>query len=146
MNRAILVGNISNDLDLRQTNSGIACLRFTVACQRRTPNAQGVREADFINCVAFRQTAEFISRYFLKGTRIAVEGQIRTGSYTAKDGAKRYTTEIVVDNADFCERATRGSNAERGNAYAETETRPTALSPDYEDGFTPVDDDEELPF
>ena len=146
MNRAILVGNISNDLELHQTDSGIVCLRFTIACQRRIPNAQGVREADFINCVAFRKTAEFISRYFLKGTRIAVEGQIRTGSYIARDGAKRYTTEVVVDNADFCERVSRESAAGYSSVSAETASSSAPLPHDDEEGFTPVDDDEELPF
>lgn len=149
MNKTILIGNISTDLELQQTQSGTSFLRFSVACNRRVPNAQGVREADFINCVAFRQTAEFIARYFLKGSKIAIDGHIRTGSYTAQDGSKRYTTDVVVDNAEFCERATRSDNSSYGS-YNEA---PPPEAPAYnqqmsmtENGFTEVSDDDELPF
>lgn len=149
MNKTILIGNISTDLELQQTQSGTSFLRFNVACQRKVPNAQGVREADFINCVAFRQTAEFIARYFLKGTKIAIEGHIRTGSYTAQDGSKRYTTDVVVDNAEFCEKAVRNGNASYGDYDAPPPSAPPAYNHQMsmaENGFTEVPDDEELPF
>lgn len=149
MNKTILIGNISTDLELQQTQSGTSFLRFSVACNRRVPNAQGVREADFINCVAFRQTAEFIARYFIKGSKIAIDGHIRTGSYTAQDGSKRYTTDVVVDNAEFCERATRSDNS----SYGSNNEAPPSEAPAYnhqmsmtENGFTEVPDDDELPF
>ena len=101
MNKAILVGNLTRDPESRTTPSGVSCVTFTVACQRRFVNQQGVREADFINCVAWRQTADFVSRYFTKGSRIGVEGTIQTRSYDAQDGSKRYVTEVVVDNVEF---------------------------------------------
>ena len=101
MNKAILVGNLTKDPELKTTASGVSYANFTVACTRRFANQQGVREADFINCVAWRQQAEFVARYFTKGSRIGVEGTIQTRSYDAQDGTKRYVTEVVVDNVEF---------------------------------------------
>ena len=91
-----------------------------MACQRRFANQQGVREADFISCVAWRQTAEFIQRYFSKGSRIGLVGSIQTGSYTAQDGSKRYTTEVLVDNVEFVGSRQDGGGqaAQPGNGQA----------------------------
>jgi len=108
------VGNLTRDPESGTTQSGIVYCRFTVACQRRFANAQGVREADFIQCTAWRQTAEFVQRYFQKGSRIGVSGSITTGSYVGQDGQKRYTTEITVDNVEFV--APRSDNGGGGNS------------------------------
>lgn len=105
MNKVIIIGRICNDIELRQTQSGTATCRFTIACDRRFANKQtGQREADFISCLAFKNTAEFISRYFNKGKMIAVEGTLRTGSYKDKkhDDVTHYTTDVLVDNVEFC--------------------------------------------
>lgn len=101
LNRVILMGRITHDLELRQTPSGVPSLTFTVAVERSFAGQNGERQSDFIRCVAWRQTAEFISRYFGKGRMIAIEGNIRTGSYDDKNGVKHYTTDVYVDNASF---------------------------------------------
>lgn len=101
MNRVVLVGRLTRDPEMRTTSSGISQTRFTLAVNRRTINQDGTREADFINCVAWRGTAEAIAKYLTKGRELAVEGRIQTGSYDAQDGTKRYTTDVVVDNFTF---------------------------------------------
>lgn len=101
MNRAILMGRLTADPELRQTTSGISVLSFSIAVDRPFVSG-GQRQTDFINLVAWRQNAEFISRYFTKGQMIAVEGSIQTRSYEDRTGAKRTAVEVVVDRAHFC--------------------------------------------
>ena len=104
MNKVILVGRLTADPELRQTQSGVSSCRFTVAVDRRFADKNtGERQADFISCTAWRQTAEFVSRYFSKGKLIAVEGSLRTGSYTDKNHSDvtHYTTDVFVDNVEF---------------------------------------------
>ncbi|MCI1268651.1 MAG: single-stranded DNA-binding protein [Ruminococcus sp.] len=116
MNKVILMGRLTADPDLRQTTSGIASCRFTIAVNRRfTDKNTGERQADFISCTAWRQTAEFISRYFKKGSMICVEGTLRTGSYTDKkySDVTHYTTDVLVDNAEF---TGSKSDSQGGNA------------------------------
>lgn len=105
MNKVIITGRLTADPEFRQTQSGVASCRFTVACDRRFADKNtGKREADFITCIAWRQQAEFVSRYFNKGKMIAVEGTLRTGSYKDKkhDDVTHYTTDVLVDNVEFC--------------------------------------------
>ncbi len=112
MNKVIIMGRLTADPELRQTQSGIASCRFTVAVNRKfADKATGQRQADFISCTAWRQTAEFVSRYFSKGSMICVEGTLRTGSYTDKKypDVTHYTTDVLVDNVEFT-----GSKAESG--------------------------------
>ena len=149
MNKVILVGNLTKDPEQRTTPSGVPCTTFTVACQRRFANQQGVREADFINCVAWRQTAEFIARYFSKGRKIGVEGSIQTRSYDAQDGSKRYVTEVVVDNAEFVD-SRQGS---RDDSFVPPPAPPAAFNnasgagASSGSGFTAAEDeDDDLPF
>lgn len=104
MNKVILVGRLTADPELRQTQSGISSCRFTVAVDRRFADKNtGERQADFISCTAWRQTAEFVSRYFNKGKLIAIEGSLRTGSYTDRNhpDVTHYTTDVFVDNVEF---------------------------------------------
>jgi len=104
MNKVILVGRLTADPELRQTQSGVSSCRFTVAVDRRFADKNtGERQADFITCVAWRQSAEFVSRYFSKGKMIGVEGSLRTGSYTDKNHSDvtHYTMEVFVDNVEF---------------------------------------------
>jgi len=99
INRVLLLGRITKDLEVRQSQSGTAVLRFSVAVDR--PQKNGEKSADFISCIAFGQTAEFIGRYFGKGRMIAIEGNIKTGSYQNKNGETVYTTDVIVERTSF---------------------------------------------
>ncbi len=101
LNRVVIMGRIVNDLEVRQTQSGVACLSFTVAVDRNFKNSNGEYDTDFISCVAWRDVCEFIGRYFGKGKMIAVEGQLRSRTYEDKNGSKHYITEVYVDSASF---------------------------------------------
>ena len=143
LNCAVIMGRLTADPELRQTPSGVSVTRFTVAVDRGYVKAGEERKADFINVVAWRQTAEFVSRYFQKGSMIAVQGSIQTGSYE-KDGVKRYTVEISADNVSFC-----GSKSETGTSGAPSATVSTA-APSFSNGglddFAALADDDDLPF
>ena len=123
MNKTILIGRLTADPELRQTQSGIASCRFTVAVNRKFKNDNGEYEADFITCVAWRQTAEFVSRYFSKGKMIAVEGTLHTGSYQDKNypDVKHYTTDVYVDNVEFC--------GDKGGSSTAPATTPQSYTP-----------------
>ena len=150
MNSVQLVGNLARDPEYGMTPGGVAYCRFTVACQRCFANQQGVREADFINCVAWRQTADFVNRYFIKGNKIGLTGSIQTRSYDAQDGSKRYVTEVIADNIEFVvpRQDSRGhaSYSDHGinppSAAQQPHNEPQRMNMD---DFTEVDDDE-LPF
>lgn len=119
MNKIILMGRLTADPELRQTQSGISSIRFCVAVNRKFADKQtGERQADFINCVAWRQTAEFISKYFSKGSMIALEGSLRTGSYQDKNysNVTHYTTDVYVDNVEFAGSKNDGSQAQQGGS------------------------------
>ena len=100
MNRVILMGRLTADPELRQTPQGTAVTSFTIAVDRRIKTENG-QQADFITCVAWRKTAEFICRYFQKGRMIAIEGQLQSRSWDAQDGKRQYATEVIVDNVSF---------------------------------------------
>lgn len=115
MNKWLGVGNIARDIEFRTTQSGIDVCSFTIACNRRyVDKITGKREADFISCVAYRQTAEFIHKYFEKGMKIGIVGALQTRSYDAQDGSKRYVTEVLVDEAEFV--SPKAGQAERPQA------------------------------
>ena len=103
MNKVAIVGRITRDVESRNNDGGNMIARFTVAVNRRFKNSEGNYDADFINCVAFSKTAEFISKYFKKGSAIGIIGRIQTGKYTNNEGSTVYTTDIVVDEAEFVE-------------------------------------------
>ena len=121
MNKVILIGNLANDPEARTTQSGISQSTFRIAVQRRFANQQGVREADFLTVVAWRQTADFCNRYLSKGRRVAVEGSIQTRSYDAQDGSKRYVTEIIAESVE----ALDSRNNENGNHAPYGDPGPT---------------------
>ena len=126
MNKVILIGRLTKDPELRYAaGSGTAVCRFTVAINRQFKKD----ETDFINCVAFGKTGETITQYLTKGRQIAVTGSIRTGSYDAQDGTKRYTTEIVVDNFEFLGSRNDGGSANQ-NYSAPASNNSTAYSPE----------------
>ena len=101
MNCVSLVGRLTKDPAIKNTASQVTVCRFTLAVDRRFKDANGQRQTDFINCVAWRQAATFISSYFHKGSKIAVTGSIQTRNYDDNDGKKVYVTEVVVDEAEF---------------------------------------------
>ncbi len=158
MNRVILMGRLTRDPEVRYTagDQQLAIARYTLAVDRRQSrnnNNGDEQTADFINCVAFGRTGEFAGKYLHKGMKIAVTGRIQTGSYTNKDGVKVYTTEVVVDDHEFCE-SRNASNGENGGGYNQSSggsynngNRSQAPS-GAGDGFMNIPDgiDEELPF
>ena len=120
MNNVSLVGRLTKDPELKTTQSGLSVCRFTVAVDRPYSKDQ----ADFINCVAWKKTAEFINNYFCKGQRIALTGSIKTGSYTDKDGRTVYTTNINVNNVEFCESKKQSDSSGNNLNSVETEEMP----------------------
>lgn len=109
MNKVILMGRLTRDVEMRQTPNGVSLARFSIAVNRRFAGKDAQQQADFINCVHGAQTGEFIARYFQKGSMIAVVGSIQSRSWDGNDGKKQYATEVVVDEAYFT-----GSRAESG--------------------------------
>lgn len=101
MNTVNLIGRLTKDPELKYTPSGIAICKFTVAVNRDFTNQNGEREADFINCTAFKKTAENLSNYQSKGSQIGVVGRIQTGSYEGQDGKRVFTTDVMVDRIEF---------------------------------------------
>ena len=141
LNHVVLMGRLARDVEVRYSqsqNGEMAVGRFSIAVDRYT-NSGDENKADFINCVAFGKTAEFISKYFGKGNMIAVIGRITTGSYTNKDGVKVYTTDVVVERASFT-----GEKREFQDAGVH-ESQPSIKD---SDGFMKVDEsiEDELPF
>jgi len=140
MNSVNLVGRLTRDPEVRYTDGGTSIARFTTAVDRRFKTQDG-QTADFINCIAFGKTSDFVEKYFKQGMKIGLVGRIQTGSYTNKDGAKVYTTEVVVENVEFVESKTSGG----GQDYQSSRPEPSSATGD---GFMNIPDgiDEELPF
>ena len=135
MNKVILIGRLTKDPELNfAAGTGTAVARFTLAVTRPFKKD----ETDFINCIAFNKRAEAIAQYLTKGRQLAVTGSIRTGSYDAKDGTKRYTTDIVVDSFEFIGNSNGNSN-NQGN------TSNSFSGMNFEEDMTPVDDGD-MPF
>lgn len=110
MNKWCGVGRLTKDVELKTTSNQNVFCNFTIAVDRRFKDANGQRQADFINCVAWKQTAEFIQKYFHKGSRIGVCGSIQTRSYDNENGQKVFVTEVIVDEAEFVESQQRSEN------------------------------------
>ena len=117
INRVVLVGRLTRDIEVRKTQSGLSVTSFTVACNRR--NTGGNNEADFINCTAWRQAADFLGSYAHKGALVGVEGRISTRNYTNNAGQKVYVTEVVCDQVQLLESKSRsqGSESSYNNSY-----------------------------
>lgn len=146
MNLAILMGRLTDTPELRKTNSGLSVTSFSIAINRRFKQ-DGEQQTDFINCVAWRQTAEFIANYFTKGSMIAVEGSIQTRKYTDRDGNNRTATEVVVNQAHFTGSKRDADGA--GSSYNRNEM-PREVTPSYSNAvsgdFSEIADDDDLPF
>ena len=126
MNKVILVGRLTKDPEVKNTSSQVPFCNFTIAVDRRFKDQNGQRQADFINCVAWRQTAQFIANYFRKGARIGVVGSLQSRSYDDNNGQKRYVTEVVVEEAEFVESA--NSNRQDAPAAPQTYGSPVAVT------------------
>ena len=101
MNKVVLLGRLTKDIEVRYTESGTAVGNLTLAVKRRIKNTNGEYESDFINCVCWKETAETMNKYLKKGDPVLVEGRIQTRSFEDKDGNKRYATEVVIEHMDF---------------------------------------------
>lgn len=141
INTVALTGRLTYEPELKSTPSGVSVLRFQIACDRNYQAQGQERQADFIDCIAWRQTAEFIRRYFHKGDMIGVEGSIQTSNYTDKNGNKRKQVEVLTDNVSFC-----GSKQQSNSNPNLNVAPPTYASADNSDFEEIVDDDDDLPF
>lgn len=155
MNRVVLVGRITHDLELRYTNTGIAVINFSIAINRNYTNEQGEREADFIRCVAWRGQAENMAKFVGKGSLIGVDGRIQSRSYETPQGEKRTSIEVLADQVVFLE----PKSAREGSSYEPPfdkefeaeydhadELLKSAIDVDFDDETDDEDNKEILPF
>ena len=166
LNHIVIMGRLTRDPELRRTGSGIAVASFSLAVDRDfAPKDGGERETDFIDCVAWRSTGEFVSKYFTKGSMAVVSGRLQIRSWTDKDGNKRRTAEVVADNVYFGDskrdsesgNSSYGGNTYGGNSYGGNSYSAPAPAPSYGGYTAPAsapasdfamleDDDAQLPF
>ena len=145
INCTVIMGRLTETPERKTTNSGVSVTSFSIAVERNYAPKGQERETDFIRITAWRQTAEFVTRYFHKGSMIAVQGSIQTRNYEDRQGNKRTAVEIVADNVSFC-----GSKSETGTGPRSDYAAPTAPAPSYATGntgdFEEIQDDDDLPF
>lgn len=152
LNRVILMGRLTKDPELRTTNTGISVCTFSIAVDRRFSGKGEERKTDFFNIVAWRQTADFIAKFFTKGKCICVQGEIQNRSYVDKDGNTRYITEIIADSAHFTGEKSGSSGADYKGAYsqaphpAETANAGTTMASGNAGDFVETDNDDDYPF
>lgn len=161
LNRVILMGRITQDLELKTTASGISVTSFSIAVDRNYVKQGEERQTDFINIVCWRKQAEFVCRYFEKSSMIAIEGQLQTRQYQAKDGTNRYVTEVVADNVSFTgEKREQSNNGYQPNVQYQQPPQQSYQQPQYQtpqyqqqqmsgyNGYPQPQDlqDEDLPF
>lgn len=133
MNKVFLIGNLSRDPEFKKTPNDISVCTFSIAINRKFANSSGQKEVDYINIVAWRGLADICSKYLQKGSKVAIVGEIQTRSYTDKNNVKKYITEIIADDVEFL----NNKNKENTENISALETPQ---------GFTPLDNDEPLPF
>jgi single-strand DNA-binding protein len=150
-NKSMLGGRLTADPELKQTASGISACTFKIAVNRNYTEQDGTRKADFINCVAWRKTAEFVCNYFKKGSSIFVVGEIQTRNWEDENGQKRYATEVKIDEARFVDSKNDVDAAAQPTQFAPNPTQwgkgqmPSAYS-GSSDNFEEIPGDESLPF
>lgn len=137
MNKVILIGRNTKAIELKQTTSGVSVATFSIAVKRNFKNADGEYESDFFNCIAYRNTAELVSKYVGRGDLIAVDGKLQTRNYTDKSGRKVYVTEVIADNVEFLQN--------KKDKQEQTEERYDG-DPFGGEAFYAVDTEEGLPF
>ena len=153
MNKVILIGRLTKDPEIRYTaGNNTAVCQFTVAVDRRF-KSENQPTSDFIPIVAWRQTAEFVSKYFTKGSRIALVGQIQTRSWDDTEGKKHYVTEVIADEVEFCESKKQEGNYQQGMTppppvppQTQQAAQQTKNESGFTDGYFPLDDDGDVPF
>ena len=159
LNKIFIMGRLTRDPELRRTQSGTAVTSFSLAVDRDYKSQSGEKETDFIDVVAWRSTAEFVSKYFQKGSLIAIEGSLQTRQYQDKNGNNRTAVEVVANNVNFAGSKSNGSN-QGGGSYQNAApsyqnaapARPAAVeaAPSYSagnaDDFAVIDDSDDLPF
>lgn len=149
LNKVVLAGRMTADPELKQTASGVSVLSFTIAVNRSyvsKNSEQGERQADFINVVAWRSTAEFISKYFRKGSAICVSGSIQTRNWQDQQGQKRYATEVVADEAMFVESRSESTSQSSYTPDAYTTAPSFSSTPGSAPNFEDHNTDDDLPF
>ena len=149
LNKVVLAGRMTADPELKQTASGVSVLSFTIAVNRSyvsKNSEQGERQADFINVVAWRSTAEFISKYFRKGSAICVSGSIQTRSWQDQQGQRRYATEVVADEAMFVESRSESTSQSSYTPDAYTQAPSFSSNPGSAPNFEDHNTDDDLPF
>ena len=139
LNKIIIMGRLTRDPELRRTGSGTAVTSFSLACDRDFKSRSGDKETDFIEVVAWKNTAEFVSKYFSKGRMAVVEGRLQTRDWTDREGGKRVATEIVADNVYFGD-SKRDSDSGTASSYSDT------LSGMTQDFSEISEEDGEIPF
>ncbi|MEG2039301.1 MAG: single-stranded DNA-binding protein [Oscillospiraceae bacterium] len=148
-NKAILIGRLTADPELKQTQSGASVVSFSIAVDRSYAPKGGERQTDFIDCVAWRANAEFISKYFAKGRLIGIEGSIQARSYEDKNGNKRKAVEVVVDNAFFTESKSSATSMSTQQAPVQNHVSPQpaqSYSSGSAEDFQEIDTEDDLPF
>lgn len=148
INRVVLVGRLTKDPEFRTTPSGVSIANFTLAVNRTFTNAQGEREADFINVVVFRKQAENVNNYLFKGNLAGVDGRMQSRSYENKEGQRVFVTEVVADSVQFLEPKNNGQekNISKGQQTGTNNQRSTNDNP-FENSNGPIDiQDDDLPF
>ena len=153
LNKIIIMGRLTRDPELRRTGSGTAVTSFSLAVDRDFKSQSGEKETDFIDVVAWRSTAEFVSKYFRKGQMIAVQGSIQTRSYEDKQGNKRKAVEISADNVYFADSKSSSQGGQSAGGYTVPDYSAPAAAPaapsfsqGSADDFAVVSDNEDLPF
>ena len=142
LNKVILMGRLTRDPELKYTPSNVAVCSFSIAVDRRYARPGEQRQADFINIVTWRNTAEFVSKYFVKGQLINICGSLQTRTWDDAQGVKHYATEVVADEVNFCGDNRNGASQGDMNQGFAANTQQNPVS----SGFTPMDTDDDLPF
>lgn len=137
MNKVIIIGRTTKDVELKQTTTGTSVAEFSIAVRRAFKNANGENESDFFNCIAFSKLAETISRYVKKGDQVGIEGRLQTRNYTNKEGKKVYVTEIIVENVEFLQSKKQGEQT--APSFAQTDPFANAK-------WEEIKTDDDLPF
>lgn len=140
INNIVLMGRLTYEPEVRVTTSGVSVSAFQIACDRQYQSKTQERQTDFIDCIAWRNSAEFLERYFHKGDMIAVQGTLETNNYTDKDGNRRKSTQVNVNQISFC-----GSKSSQNNGTYQ-QPAPTHAAADNSDFEEIIDDDDDLPF
>ncbi len=152
INRVVLVGRLTKNPELRHTPNGISVSSFTLAVNRKYTNEKGEREADFINCIAFKKTAENINNYLSKGSLAGVDGRLKSRSYENKEGQRVYVTEVICDSVQFLESKSTNSNQSQGGiASGQYQPKANHVAATSQNPFVNTNDsidisDDDLPF